>query len=405
MGIQHSILQILPFSIGKLPMKYLGVPLLAKRLGVKDAKCLVDKVKMRINNWRNKHLSYAGRLQLIAAVLSSMQIYWASVYKIPLETVKDIEKALKGFLWNKGDSSKGKAKVVWKVVCTPKDQGGLGIKPLGDWNDVLLVKQLWKIIIKKESLWFNSVNVVKLKGRSIWEIQHDQKDSGVGSGPLAAFISRRVRYEAKLDDDLSLHSIIENNKWKWPVEWVLNFPLLQNLQPPLILDRKDNFLWLTNDGKKVSYSSKQTWADLRNNMPAVPWHRVIWFPQANPKHAFIIDSIDHLFFQCGYALNVWRKMKLMLLYRGLPNKFHEVVSCLMIFSSSKQIWNVVNRLMMAATVYFVWQERNWRLFKNKKINEEDLCNLVMDYMKVKLLTFKVKCTKSVIMLAQNWNLE
>ncbi|XP_071714705.1 uncharacterized protein [Rutidosis leptorrhynchoides] len=203
----------------------------------------------------------------------------------------------------------------------------------------------------------------------------------------------------------------------------MKFPLLRNLQPPMILDREDDFLWLTNDGKKVSYTSKQPWAYLRNNMHVVPRHRVIWFPQANPKHAFIMwlalknrlttqdrlqvwypnqtykcllcsgcrDSIDHLFFQSGYALNVWRKLKLMLLYRGLPNKFHEVVSRLMIFPSSKKIWNVVNRLIVAVLVYFVWQERNLRLFKNRKRNEEDICKMVVDYMK---LNMKLNCDLS-----------
>ncbi|GJV63740.1 RNA-directed DNA polymerase, eukaryota, reverse transcriptase zinc-binding domain protein [Tanacetum coccineum] len=68
-----NILQILPFKCGVLSMKYLGVPLLAKRLGVSDCKCLIDNVENRITCWKNKHLSYAGRIQLIASVLSAMQ--------------------------------------------------------------------------------------------------------------------------------------------------------------------------------------------------------------------------------------------------------------------------------------------------------------------------------------------
>ncbi|GJY89968.1 RNA-directed DNA polymerase, eukaryota, reverse transcriptase zinc-binding domain protein [Tanacetum coccineum] len=46
---QGDLLQILPFKCGKLPMKYLGVPLLAKRLGVKDCKILIENVENRIN--------------------------------------------------------------------------------------------------------------------------------------------------------------------------------------------------------------------------------------------------------------------------------------------------------------------------------------------------------------------
>ncbi|GJT52831.1 RNA-directed DNA polymerase, eukaryota, reverse transcriptase zinc-binding domain protein [Tanacetum coccineum] len=62
---KQKILDILPFKVGKLPVKYLGVPLLAKKLGINDCKQLVEKVKNRIQDWKNRFLSYAGKLQLI----------------------------------------------------------------------------------------------------------------------------------------------------------------------------------------------------------------------------------------------------------------------------------------------------------------------------------------------------
>ncbi|GKE74383.1 RNA-directed DNA polymerase, eukaryota, reverse transcriptase zinc-binding domain protein [Tanacetum coccineum] len=77
------LLEVLPFQCGKLPMKYLRVPLLAKRLGIKDYQSLVDRVVNKVNCWRNKFLSYDGRLQLIAFVLASMHVYWASIYLLP----------------------------------------------------------------------------------------------------------------------------------------------------------------------------------------------------------------------------------------------------------------------------------------------------------------------------------
>ncbi|GJZ24399.1 RNA-directed DNA polymerase, eukaryota, reverse transcriptase zinc-binding domain protein [Tanacetum coccineum] len=43
-----DLLQFLPFKCGKLPMKYLGISLLAKRLGVKDCKFLIENVENRI---------------------------------------------------------------------------------------------------------------------------------------------------------------------------------------------------------------------------------------------------------------------------------------------------------------------------------------------------------------------
>nr|GEZ90904.1 hypothetical protein [Tanacetum cinerariifolium] len=48
--MRHKISKVLPFKVGKLPVKYLGIPLLAKILGVKDCKCLVDKVKNKVQD-------------------------------------------------------------------------------------------------------------------------------------------------------------------------------------------------------------------------------------------------------------------------------------------------------------------------------------------------------------------
>ncbi|GJR25236.1 hypothetical protein Tco_1101468 [Tanacetum coccineum] len=60
--IKLSILQILPFEEGKLPVKYLGVPLVSSRLMIRDCNELIDRVQIRIQDWKNKSLSIAGRL-------------------------------------------------------------------------------------------------------------------------------------------------------------------------------------------------------------------------------------------------------------------------------------------------------------------------------------------------------
>lgn len=62
--------------------------------------------------------------------------------------IKDIESLFKGFLWNERDLQKGKSKESWKDVCQSKYNGGLGLKPLEQWNNALLVKHLWNIFAK-----------------------------------------------------------------------------------------------------------------------------------------------------------------------------------------------------------------------------------------------------------------
>nr|GFB85588.1 hypothetical protein [Tanacetum cinerariifolium] len=116
-----AILNILPFEEDRLPVKYLGVPLVSSRLMSRDCKELIDKVQNRVNDWKNKSLSIAGRLQLIQSVLGNM--------------------------------SRGKAKVTWDAFCLPKQEGGLGIRRLDHFNKALMVSHVWKLLSLKESLW------------------------------------------------------------------------------------------------------------------------------------------------------------------------------------------------------------------------------------------------------------
>ncbi|XP_071715051.1 uncharacterized protein [Rutidosis leptorrhynchoides] len=363
-----------------------------------DCKEIIEKIKKRIDNSRTKHLSYAGRLQLIASVLSSMHIYWASVYKIPNTVIIEIEKIIKGFLWNHGDSIRGKAKVSWKVVCTPKNQGGLGLKPMQEWNNVLLIKQLWKLIEKKESLWYNWVNLVKLKGKSIWEIEDKQSDS-----------------------------------WGWKQLLLLRDKVRNHVAE----DIDGSVKWITNKGNKVPYKTSQAWVDLTASTITVPWHHVVWFPQANPKHAFIMwlavkerltthdklmkwypsksfkcalcdkeeDSISHLFFECEFSKKVWSELKKLLIFRGLPGNLQGIVNMLAGFPFRCQIWDVINSLTVAAAVYHIWQERNCRIFKGNQRSEVDLTQCIVDGIRLKLTTLKVRGTAAIALAAKNWKME
>lgn len=58
----------------KLPMKYLGLPLGAKPRRKSTWQPVVDKFKKKLALWKRKCLSFAGRLTLIRAMLSSLPI-------------------------------------------------------------------------------------------------------------------------------------------------------------------------------------------------------------------------------------------------------------------------------------------------------------------------------------------
>ncbi|KAL0293113.1 UNVERIFIED_CONTAM: hypothetical protein Sangu_3245900 [Sesamum angustifolium] len=73
---RQQILDYLGFQEGSLPVKYLGIPLTSSRLTIADCRPLIDKVDARLAGWNNQILSYAGRLQLIKSVLTTLHTYW-----------------------------------------------------------------------------------------------------------------------------------------------------------------------------------------------------------------------------------------------------------------------------------------------------------------------------------------
>ncbi|GKE07474.1 protein LAZ1 [Tanacetum coccineum] len=79
--VKMAILNIMPFSEDELPVKYLGVPLISSRLLNKDCKILVEKAKTRISDWKNKSLSFAGRLQLCKSDYKSFKAHLDPVNK------------------------------------------------------------------------------------------------------------------------------------------------------------------------------------------------------------------------------------------------------------------------------------------------------------------------------------
>ncbi|GKD39836.1 hypothetical protein Tco_1260043, partial [Tanacetum coccineum] len=156
------------------------------RLFNRDCKFLVEKVKNRIGDWKNKSLSFAGRVQLCKSVISSMHVYWDSVLMIPTSILLDIEQLIRGFPWCNGKLKRGKAKVAWNDICLPKSEGGLGIRSLELFNIALMTTHIWNIVSNKEPLWVRWIHTYKLNARSFWDVPLKCDESGPCLSPSVA---------------------------------------------------------------------------------------------------------------------------------------------------------------------------------------------------------------------------
>nr|GEU63311.1 hypothetical protein [Tanacetum cinerariifolium] len=150
----------MPFKEVSLPIRYLGVLMMTRKLCNIDCRVLIDNVKKRILDWKNKYLSYAGKLQLIASVLSSLNVYWANAFVLPSHICSSNDKILKYFLWSFHEGRRGFTSVAWKDICAPKNQGGLGLRSMklmneGNFKDVLDVSVPILNDLEDKTIWFN----------------------------------------------------------------------------------------------------------------------------------------------------------------------------------------------------------------------------------------------------------
>lgn len=151
------------FQRGSLPLRYLGLPLLHRKLRKADYSPLTDKIMAKFNGWKVKCLSFAGRVQLISSVIYSLVNFCFCAFSLPRGCLKDIEKLCTRFLWSGEIGKKSIVKVSWTDICLLKAEGGLGLRNFLIWNSALNLKLVWQIFSSSGSLWVAWIKEHKLK--------------------------------------------------------------------------------------------------------------------------------------------------------------------------------------------------------------------------------------------------
>ena len=115
---------------------------------------IINKVRQRLQGWKMKTLSQAGRTTLISSVASSIPSYQASSLLLPKQACKKLDAMNRNFWWGyKEDNKKGGCLKSWDSICTPKSVGGLGIKKTEDMNKALVAKMTWEVASNVDKMW------------------------------------------------------------------------------------------------------------------------------------------------------------------------------------------------------------------------------------------------------------
>ncbi|WVZ76754.1 hypothetical protein U9M48_024697, partial [Paspalum notatum var. saurae] len=163
--------------MGSYPFRYLGIPMHHRRINNKDWR----EVENRFEKKLSKHLSYRGRLVLINSCLTSLALFMLSFFEIPRGVLKKLDYYRSRFFWQDDGPKKKHRLAKWKILCTPKEQGGLGIQDLDVQNKCLLSKWLSRLI-NEDGVWQQLLKNKYLGTKPLSQVEKKPGDSQFWSG-------------------------------------------------------------------------------------------------------------------------------------------------------------------------------------------------------------------------------
>lgn len=281
--MRDSISNCLSFKEVAIHGKYLGLPTIFDKSKRISLAVIRDRIWKKLQGWKEKLLSRAGKEVLIKAVIQAIPTYAMSCFKLVGALCKDISSIIRRFWWGIPKNHWGICWRSWETLCRPKENGGLGFRDFEIFNQAILAKQFWRIHSRPDSLiarifkarYFPHGNIWRAKvdsypsfgWRSIWGAQKMLRDGvrwrvgdgkhirvwgdawleGPGSGRI---ISPRRSLPAETMVDTFIDA--EKKEWREDLVRATFLPFETSKILSILIERldsRDELCWaLSNDG-------------------------------------------------------------------------------------------------------------------------------------------------------------
>lgn len=160
-----------------LPFSYLGIPIGAHPRRSEICDPIISKCKRKLSKWKQRNLSFGGRVTWIKSVLNSIPIFFFSFFRLLKKVVDRLVRLQWSFLWGDREGQRKLVWVKWDTVCLPKDKGGLGVRDLASFNREIVGKWRWNLFHHTGTLWAKVLESKYGGWRNLDEARRNHKES------------------------------------------------------------------------------------------------------------------------------------------------------------------------------------------------------------------------------------
>ncbi|KAF7815200.1 reverse transcriptase [Senna tora] len=407
-------------SVDKLG-SYLGFPLGIKGR-TREFAPILEKIKNRIQIWKAKHLSTAGKVTLLNSVIAPLTSFYMQCIPFPISICNELDKILRDFFWWSNSERKKVHTISWHNISLPRNLGGLGIFKSRERNIALLAKLSWQVQNNPLKTWSKCISHYlsnpsnkshSLTGKGLiqgqillnsglMKIIYSVENTNFYLDEWTSMPTIRSYLQGPLnrtDLTLSVHDVASDlGVWKWDS---LSFEIPQPLKecitatPIFKSSRKNdllvwryhisgnftlksayllatnliiapsvshsfNWIWHLKCHTKLRYF---IWACINNALPtrAILNRRTTHIPPYCPLCNYEPESIDHILRNCFHSKRVWDTNGFS---SSDPIAFNTWLKHNATLDNA-HLLGIPHNLVFIYTLWSIWLARNSLLFKDK----------------------------------------
>ncbi|KAJ1395623.1 Ribonuclease H-like superfamily [Sesbania bispinosa] len=197
---------IFNFQAWDHPQKYLGLPVEFARSKSSTLSWIFDRLKQKVEGWKENLLNYAGKEVLIKAVLQALPAYAMSVFRFPKGFCKKLSSLVARFWWQGSKGDRGIHWRAWQIITRSKREGGLGFRDFQALNIAHLAKQASRILSNPNSLWSKVLKGIYHPNQDFLNAKKGRRPSWIWASIIDGrdFMRRNGRWSIANGEDISI---------------------------------------------------------------------------------------------------------------------------------------------------------------------------------------------------------